>query len=522
MKSIFNQILLARVYDHAVHTPLQKAESLSKELKNHIYLKREDLQTVFSFKIRGAYNKIANLSKQEQAKGVICSSAGNHGQGVALSAKKLGIQATVVMPVTTPPIKIDAVKNFGAHVVLRGDNYSEASDYCSQLASELDQIYIHPFDDPLVIAGQGTIGKEILQDCPEVDLVFVPIGGGGLAAGVACFLKELKPEIRIIGVEPSDSNAMTLSVRKGERIKLPHVGIFADGVAVKQVGENTFNLCRKLIDDFVEVTTDEICSAMKKNYQETRTILEPAGALSLAGMITYLRDHKIEGKNAVAINSGANLNFQRMQFIAERAQTGELKEQILAIHLPEERGALTRLCRTALAGKSITEFNYRSNGKSRAVIFVGIHHDDEIDWIDLATTLKQLNYSYEDFTDNELAKQHVRHMVGGIGADVKDEVLYRFLFPERSNALGDFLGKLGSRWNISLFQYRSYGNDFGRVLMGLQVPPKELDEFKDFVQDLDMQAIDESENHAYKLFLQAPHQIDSQEYVEPPQNSIDG
>lgn len=500
MKELFKRILTARVYDVARHTPLEPAPKCSERVGNDVMLKREDLQPVFSFKLRGAYNRLAHLRPEEKGRPVICASAGNHGQGVAWSARELGLEATVVMPRTTPKIKVMAVESFGARVVLSGDNYSEASEYCLQLQEESGATYIHPFNDPWVIAGQGTIGKEILEDCPQVDMIFVPVGGGGLIAGVAAFIKELAPDVQVIGVEPDDSDAMTRSVDAGEIVEVANPGIFADGVAVKEVGDETFRLTRQLVDDFVTVSTDEICSAIKDIYEETRAIMEPAGALSMAGMNRYVQEKGIRGKKIVTINSGANMNFQRLQFVAERAMTGSGRERLYAIRLEEKPGTLAAFCQTALAGQAITEFNYRYRGDNEAWIFVGITSVNGTRDEKFQAALADGGYVYHDMTRNELAKLHIRHMVGGAGP-IHREVLYRFRFPERRGALADFLGTLGARWNISLFHYRFYGGDSGRVLIGMEVPEHDQAGLQGFLDRLGFSYEEETGNEAYGLFL---------------------
>ena len=502
MDQMIKDILNAHIYDLVQHSPLQKADILSDRLGHDIYMKREDLQSIFSFKIRGAYNKIRQLSAEQKARGLACVSAGNHAQGVALSAKALGIQAHIVMPVTTPQIKIDAVRRHGAEVELFGDTYSEAEQHCLALVEKQGLSFVHPFDDAQVIAGQGTIGREILQDLPQVDRVFVPVGGGGLLAGIACYIKFLRPEVKLIAVEPFESDGMYQSVMAGERITLSQTGTFADGVSVKRVGQQTFRWVRELCDGFVRVSNDEICSAIENVYQETRCILEPAGALSLAGLKRYVKQGPwARRENLVCINSGANMNFQRMQFVAERVLTGEDQENLYAIELHEQKGALLHFCREALRGMSITEFNYRCSHEKRAFIFVGIANLSSTLRQSFEDRLRRLGYCFFDITQNELAKQHVRHMVGGQSATVRDEVLYRFQFPERPMALHDFLNHMGARWNISLFHYRSHGTDFGRVLMGLEVPMCDRFAFLQFLDETRYPYEDETQNIAYQLFL---------------------
>ncbi len=502
MDQMIKDILNADIYDLVRHSPLEPALRLSERLGHDIYMKREDVQSIFSFKIRGAYNKIRQLSQAEKQRGLACVSAGNHAQGVALSAKTLGIKAHIVMPVTTPQIKVEAVKRHGADVELFGDTYSEAEQHCLQLVEEHGWSFVHPFDDRQVIAGQGTIGREILQDLPEVDRIFVPVGGGGLLAGIACYIKFLRPEVKLIAVEPFESDGMYQSVMAGKRVSLSQTGTFADGVSVKRVGSETFRWVRQLCDGYVRVSNDEICSAIENVYQETRSILEPAGALALAGLKRYLRQGAwTRREKLVCINSGANMNFQRMQFVAERVLTGEDQESLYTIELSESKGALLQFCQNALRGLSLTEFNYRCSHAERAFIFVGIANLSSTCRGRFESRLRRLGYRFFDITQNELAKQHIRHMVGGQSLQVRDEVLYRFQFPERPMALHDFLNIMGSRWNISLFHYRSHGTDFGRVLMGLEVPQAERLRFMQFLEQARYPYEDETENLAYQLFL---------------------
>ncbi len=456
------------VYDLAIKTPLHKTAKLSRELGNTVYLKREDLQPVHSFKIRGAYYKIASLNEEERSRGVIAASAGNHAQGVALSARELGIPATIVMPVTTPSIKVDAVKGYGAEVVLAGDNYSEAYEHCQQLIESSGKIFIHPYDDPLVIAGQGTIGQEIIDELPTTSHVFVPVGGGGLIAGVAQAIKHVNPSIKIIGVEPEDSNAMQASLAAEHRVTLPHVGLFADGVAVKQVGNLTFDLVQKHVDEVITVSTDEICAGIKAGFEETRSILEPAGALSIAGMQKYVAQHGTWNQQLVAICSGANMPFERLQFVAERTLLGSKKEALFVVTLPEVPGALKKFCFEVVNGHNITEFNYRLNEREQARIFVGITVRDEEDKQAFTAKMSRHKYAYTDVSHDDIAKEHIRHMVGGTSDKALHEQLYEIQFPERPRALADFLNALGERWNISLFHYRGVGGDVGRVLIGFE------------------------------------------------------
>ena len=491
----------ARVYDVAIETPLELAPKLSARLHNEVLFKREDLQPVFSFKLRGAYNKIAHLSEPERQRGVICASAGNHAQGVALSAKKLSIPAIIVMPRTTPDIKVNAVQSHGAEVVLIGDSYSDASAYADQLCKEKNMTYIHPYDDPLVIAGQGTIAAEMLRQTPsDMDMVFVPIGGGGVIAGIATYLKQITPQTRIIGVEPVDSAAMHDSIQAGELVTLDQVGIFADGVAVKKVGMHTFDLVQKYVDEIVLVDTDEICAAIKDIYDEDRSVVEPAGALAVAGMKKYVRQHELRGKVLACINSGANMNFDRLRHVAERAEMGERREALFAVTIDEKPGSFLTFCKL-LGERSITEFNYRLSSRHQAHVFVGIAIGCEQERQDILELLRQHDYPVIDLMDNEVAKLHIRHLVGGKSDLVECELLYRFEFPERPAALLDFLTNIAGRWNISLFHYRNHGAAFGRVLVGIEVPPDDKASFEDFLTQLGYTWVDECDNPALKLFL---------------------
>jgi threonine dehydratase len=495
------RILNSRVYDVAVETPLELAPNLSARLGNRLMLKREDMQPVFSFKLRGAYNKMANLPAHALKRGVIAASAGNHAQGVALAAQKLGCRAVIVMPVTTPRIKVEAVAARGAEVVLQGDSYSDAREHARKLERRLRLSFVHPFDDPDVIAGQGTIGMEILrQTTRPIHAVFVAIGGGGLVSGIASYVKRLQPEIKVIGVQPLDSDAMKRSIAAGRRIVLPHVGLFADGVAVKQVGKETFRIARALVDDIVLVGTDEICAAIKDVFEDTRSILEPAGALSVAGAKAYVERTHVRDKKVVAIACGANANFDRLRFVAERAELGEAREALFGVTIPERPGAFRSFCAT-IGRRVVTEFNYRLSSRERAHIFVGIATRSRQDAAALADSLNASGHEAINLTDNELAKLHVRHMVGGRCDEVRDERVYRFEFPERPGALMDFLDKLGGRWNISLFHYRNHGADFGRVLAGFEVPDAEHRDFEAFLEGLGYPYQREAENAAYGLFL---------------------
>ena len=491
----------ATVYDVASKTPLELAHNLSARIGNRIWMKREDLQPVFSFKLRGAYNKLASLTDAELAQGVICSSAGNHAQGVALAAKKMKIHAVIVMPVTTPSIKVDAVRSLGGEVVLYGDTYDDAHSHSRELERDQGLTFIHPFDDPMVIAGQGTIGKEILEQAgSDIDAVFVPIGGGGLIAGIGAYIKSARPDIRIIGVEPVDSAAMQASLAAGEPVTLDHVGIFADGVAVRRVGDETFRLCQQLLDDIVVVDTDQICAGIRDIFEDTRSIVEPAGALATAGAKKYIADNQIEDSHFVVVNCGANVNFDRLRHIAERAAVGEQREMLLAVEIPENPGSFRAFCE-ALGRRSITEFNYRYNDARKARIFVGVELRHGLDErLLLLGHLRDLGYPVADLSDNEVAKLHVRHMVGG-GSTIENERLFRFEFPERPGALLDFLNAIGESWNISLFHYRNHGSDYGRILAGIQVPAGESDELEAHLSELGYSHWEESDNPAYEMFL---------------------
>jgi threonine dehydratase len=497
------RILTAQVYDVAVETPLDPAPILSRRLGNRVLIKREDLQPVFSFKLRGAYNKIAKLPPEALARGVICASAGNHAQGVALAAKKLGARAVIVMPTTTPLIKIEAVRSRGAEVVLYGESFSDAYAYARTLEEEEGLVFIHPFDDPDVIAGQGTIAMELLRQHPKpIDAVFCAVGGGGLIAGIAVYLKRLRPEIRIIGVEAEGSDAMTQSLARGEPVELEQVGLFADGTAVKRVGDETFRLCQRHVDDMIVVSNDEICAAIKDVFEDTRAILEPAGAQALAGLKAYAQKAGLKDKTLVAIASGANMNFERLRFVAERAEVGEQREAVLAVTIPERPGAFRRFI-TLLGKRNVTEFNYRYADPDEAHIFVGVAIHDRREVDKLIAQLQAEGLPAIDLTDDELAKSHIRYMVGGRAPQVRNERLLRFIFPERPGALANFLAQLRSDWNISLFHYRNHGADFGRVLVGMQVPPEENEEFAQFLAKLGYEYVEETNNPAYTLFLAA-------------------
>ena len=495
------RILKARVYDVAAETPLEPARALSKRLRNSVLIKREDLQSIFSFKLRGAYNKMAGLPKSRLRRGVIAASAGNHAQGVALAAQRLGCRAVIVMPVTTPRIKVDAVKARGAEVKLYGDTYSDAYEESQRLRRRRGLVFVHPYDDPEVIAGQGTIGMEIVRQHPgELHAIFVPIGGGGLISGIASYVKRVRPSVKIIGVEPVDAAAMARSLKAGRRVTLDHVGLFADGVAVKEVGRETFRLCKQLVDDVVLVDTDEMCAAIKDVFEDTRVVLEPAGALSVAGAKAWVERHGIRGKTLVAVASGANTNFDRLRFIAEEAELGEHREAVLAVTIPERPGSFKKFCAT-LGGSNITEFNYRIADSREAHIFVGVEVDGRPQTSKIVRNLRRHGLTTLDLSDNEMAKWHVRHMVGGRAPFARDELLYRFEFPERPGALMRFLEAMRSDWNISLFHYRNHGADYGRVLVGMQVPKDEMREFKTFLRKLGYPYAEETRNPAYRLFL---------------------
>ncbi len=495
------KILSARVYDVARESALQPARSLSRRLGNHVLLKREDQQSVFSFKLRGAYNKMAHLPPEQLKKGVICASAGNHAQGVALGARKLGCRAVIVMPVTTPRVKVDAVQTLGGEVVLHGDSYSDAYVHAVELQKAEGLIFVHPFDDPDVIAGQGTVGMEILrQHQGPLDAVFVAIGGGGLISGVAAYIKAVRPEVKIIGVQTTDSDAMLQSVKAGKRVQLTDVGLFADGTAVKLVGEETFRVARLLVDDYVVVDTDEVCAAIKDVFQDTRSIMEPSGAMGVAGIKQYVARHKLKGQTFVAVTCGANMNFDRLRFVAERAEFGEQREALFAVTIPEERGSFKRFCEL-IGPRSVTEFNYRISDSKVAHVFVGltISKRDEAERIE--RHFVRHGFATVNLTDDELAKEHVRHMVGGHSELALDERLFRFEFPERPGALMRFLAALHPSWNISLFHYRNQGADYGRILVGIQVPASDDKAFREFVRTLAYPHVEETHNPVYRLFL---------------------
>jgi threonine dehydratase len=520
------KILTARVYDVAYETALEPARALSRRLHNTVLFKREDQQPVRSFKLRGAYNKMANLTPEQLAKGVICASAGNHAQGVALSASKLGARAVIVMPTTTPQVKVDAVRGFGGEVVLFGESYSDAYGHSLELQEKEGLTFVHPFDDPDVIAGQGTVAMEMLRQVqtlgadkaaksgqksshirgPHLDAVFVAIGGGGLVSGVANYLKAVDPRIKVIGVQMNDSDAMVQSVAAGQRVTLPDVGLFSDGTAVKLVGEETFRIASGLVDEFMTVDTDAVCAAIKDVFVDTRSIVEPAGALAVAAIKQYVATHKTKGETYAAILCGANMNFDRLRFVAERAEVGEEREALFAVTIPEERGSFKRFCELIgdLPGgpRNVTEFNYRISDAARAHVFVGLTTQKRGESTKIASAFDKQGFEALDLTHDELAKEHIRHMVGGISSLAQDERLLRFVFPERPGALLKFLSLMRPGWNISLFHYRNQGADYGRILVGLQVPPSDNPAFAQFLQALNYPYVEETLNPAYRMFLQ--------------------
>lgn len=500
--SYIKRILNARVYDVAIETPLTPAMQISKRLRNQILLKREDLQPVFSFKLRGAYNKMAHLPARALERGVIAASAGNHAQGVALAARELGTRATIVMPCTTPAIKVEAVRARGANVVLFGDTYDEACAHANELAEAQELTFVHPYDDPDVIAGQGTIGMEILhQHKGCIDAVFVPVGGGGLLAGVAAYIKYVRPEVKVFGVEAEDAACLKEALAHGRRVVLPEVGLFADGVAVAQIGKETFRVIRETIDGVITASTDQICAAIKDIFEDTRSIAEPAGALALAGLKKYVTEHGVQGQTLVAIDSGANMNFDRLRYISERTEIGERREAVLSVTIPERPGSFRAFC-GMLGRRNITEFNYRYADALEAQIFVGVAVSaDGNDREELIKLLLSNEYPVHDLTDDEVAKVHIRHMVGGHAPQVADELVYRFEFPERPGALLNFLSHLGEDWNISMFHYRNHGAAYGRVLVGLQVPETDRDKLRQFLSDLHYPFHEETQNIAYRQFL---------------------
>lgn len=499
------RILNARVYDVAIETALEPAACLSARLGNRVLLKREDLQPVFSFKLRGAYNKMVGLGRAERARGVIAASAGNHAQGVALAAQRLGGSAVIVMPVTTPQVKIDAVRALGAETVLLGDSYSDAYAHALKLQAKRRLTFVHPFDDPDVIAGQGTVGMEILRqhhtrEGGPIYAIFVPIGGGGLIGGIAAYVKAVQPQVKVVGVQTEESDAMARSIAAGRRVRLPDVGLFSDGTAVRMVGRHTFALCRRYVDEIVTVDTDALCAAIKDVFQDTRTILEPAGALSIAGCKSYVERERLRDRNLVAVASGANMNFDRLRFVAERAEVGEQREALFAVTLPEERGSFKRFC-GLLGTRNVTEFNYRISDSKTAHIFVGIQTLGRDDARTLARAFVRAGFATLDLTDDELAKLHLRHLVGGRSPLAIDERVFRFEFPERPGALMRFLTSMSPNWNISLFHYRNQGSDYGRILVGLQAPKRDRSALRRFLAELGYPYQDETESRAYQLFL---------------------
>ena len=495
------KILNAQVYDVAVESALEKGTKLSQRLGNTVWLKREDTQPVRSFKLRGAYNKMSRLTSEELNRGVICASAGNHAQGVALSAQRLGCKAVIVMPVTTPRLKYEAVKSLGAVVVLEGDSYSDAYSHALVLQKENGFVFVHPFDDPDVIAGQGTIGMEILrQHQHPIHAVFVAIGGGGLIAGVAAYIKAVRPEIKVIGVQMEDSNAMIQSVREGKPVLLQDVGLFSDGTAVKRVGDETFRLTRELVDDFITVDTDAVCAAIKDAFEDTRSILEPAGAMGIAGLKQYVQQSGIRDKNLVAITCGANMNFDRLRFVAERAEAGEEREALFAVSIPERPGSFRRLCET-IGHRNVTEFNYRMSETEKAHVLVGLSIENNREIPEIQKMLAAHGFESMDLGEDELSKEHLRYMVGGRSTCSDQERIYRFEFPERTGALMRFLSNMKPTWNISLFHYRNQGADYGRVLVGIQMEETDADEFQKSMNDLGYFFADETSNPAYRLFL---------------------
>jgi threonine dehydratase len=496
------KVLTARVYDVAIESALDAAPRLSARLGNQVLLKREDTQPVFSFKLRGAYNKMVHLPAEALRRGVICASAGNHAQGVALAAQRLGCKALVVMPTTTPSLKIAAVRALGGEVVLHGDSYSDAHAHALELEAAKGLSFVHPFDDPDVIAGQGTIAMEILRQHPgRIDAIFVAVGGGGLISGIGAYIKAVRPEIRIIGVQMNDSDAMLRSIKAGRRVQLDDVGLFSDGTAVKRVGAETFRLARQVVDDWVVVDTDAACAAIKDVFEDTRGILEPAGSLGVAAIKQYVQKHRTKGETYVAITCGANMNFDRLRFVAERAEVGEEREALFAVTIPEERGSFRRFCEL-IGPRAVTEFNYRISDAAVAHVFVGIATVDRAESARLARHFASHGFPALDLTGDELAKEHVRHMVGGRSRLAQDERLYRFVFPERPGALMRFLSSMPAGWNISLFHYRNQGADYGRILVGLQVPAADERAFATFLESLDYPCADETGNPGYRLFLQ--------------------
>ncbi|CAH0541925.1 threonine ammonia-lyase, biosynthetic [Vibrio marisflavi] len=495
------QILRAPVYEVANVTPLQDMPRLSKRIGNHVQLKREDRQPVHSFKLRGAYNMVSNLTEQQKNAGVIAASAGNHAQGMALSGSKLGIKTTIVMPKTTPDIKVEAVKGFGGKVVLHGNNFDEAKAEAERLSNEYGYTFVPPFDHPLVIAGQGTIGMEMLQQNGHLDCIFVPVGGGGLAAGVAVLVKQLMPEVKVIAVEPEDSSCLKAALDAGKPVVLDQISMFADGVAVKQIGSETFRLCQEYIDDHISVTSDEICSAVKDIFEDTRAIAEPSGALALAGLKKYVEQHNLKDKKLGTVLSGANTNFHGLRYVSERSELGEKREGLLAVTIPERQGAFFEFC-NLIGGRAVTEFNYRYNDDKLANIFVGVRlQEGQAELDNIINDLRDGGYPVVDLSDDEMAKLHIRYMIGGKPSKPLQERLYSFEFPEYPGALLKFLSTLGTHWNISLFNYRNHGADYGRVLCGFELQDSDLTRFSAHLRELGYQCKDETDNPSYKFFL---------------------
>lgn len=501
-KKYLNKILNARVYDVARETPLERAETLSHRIGNRVLIKREDLQPVFSFKVRGAYNKMISLTHEGREKGVIAASAGNHAQGLAMAAQKLGVRATIVMPETTPEIKVSAVAKWKPEIILHGDAYQQAYERAMEVMAARDLTFVHPYDDPEVIAGQGTVGMEILrQNMGDIHAIFIPVGGGGLLSGIGAYVKAVRPDIKIIGVEPEDAASMTRSLERGRRVALAEVGIFADGVAVAKVGKETFRVARKVVDEMVLASVDEICAAVKDVFEDTRSIAEPAGALALAGLKKYAAQHGLKDETLIAINSGANVNFDRLRHISERAELGESRESLFAVTIPEQPGSFRKFC-MMLGKRSVTEFNYRYASGGNAQIFLGLRMDgEEIEKSKLLKMFEKHGYNAIDLSDNDTAKLHIRYMVGGRPPNIENEQLFRFQFPERPGALMNFLDQMGNRWNISLFHYRNHGSAFGRVLCGIQVPKTDAKHFQSFVDTLGYRYWPETGNPVYKTFL---------------------
>ena len=501
-QSYVKRILDARVYDVARETPVDKAYLMSRRLDNEVWLKREDLQPVFSFKLRGAYNKMQRLSQEQRDRGVVAASAGNHAQGLAMAAQHMGVRATIVMPRTTPAIKVDAVRNRGAKVVLHGDTFEEASAYASELVAEKGMVFVHPFDDPDVIAGQGTVGMEIVRQHQQpLDALFVPVGGGGLLAGVAAYVRYVWPKTRIIGVEPEDAACLKLALEKGRRATLPEVGLFADGYAVAQIGKETFRVIKDTVDEVITASTDEMCAAIKDIFEDTRSIAEPAGALALAGLKKYVDASGVKDQHLMAIVSGANTNFDRLRYISERTEIGEQREAVISVTVPEKPGSFRKFC-GAIGRRNITEFNYRYADDDQAQVFVGLSVVPGGDDLDvLRAELKRKGYETADLTHNEMAKLHIRYMVGGRAPQAVDEAVYRVQFPERPGALLKFLSGLGQRWNISMFHYRNHGAAYGRILVGVQVPKSERSQFSAVLDDIGYPYWDETDNPAYQLYL---------------------